>query len=334
MQIRALLFYDKRAGGARGLALRQDFPELLLRKGDRVEPWVGCADVASFESISEFPAKVLFWRSSCEDMTHHRNPLYSLALGVTPSSSSALDWLHILSLGVFQTWCAFAVHRMFRMDYWKTREGNAEARIALSCSRLSVNLTAWVRRENRAGRNLSEVDPVKRETFGTTDKPKFGLKSGESNVFLEYLVQLLGRDQNVGDLVASFGRDGAVILGAGRHLLSLLSIIRDYPKKLPTREIQRFYSNSKGYLTKLEYLCIRAKPKDHMLIEMALRVAAMGSPQLYGNWHDEGLNRLLRDVAGGAHSLVHERRILLEFPVAHDNSRKGLTTTKRRRRSF
>ena len=69
----------------------------------------------------------------------------------------------------------------------------------------------------------------------------------------------------------------------------------------------------------MQQLGVRAKPKDHMLIEMSLRAARMGSPQLYGNWHDEGLNRLLRDVAGGAHSLVHERRILVGIPVAHDN---------------
>ena len=70
-----------------------------------------------------------------------------------------------------------------------------------------------------------------------------------------------------------------------------------------------------------------------MLVELSLGIARLGSPSLYGNWMDESLNRLLRDVAGGAHSSVHDRRILLEFPRAHDNVRGGLAKSKRKRTS-
>ena len=64
---------------------------------------------------------------------------------------------------------------------------------------------------------------------------------------------------------------------------------------------------------------IRRKPKGHMFLEVGLRIAVQGSPALYGNWEDESLNRLLRDVAKGAHSSVHERRVLTEFPRALAN---------------
>ena len=68
-----------------------------------------------------------------------------------------------------------------------------------------------------------------------------------------------------------------------------------------------------------------------MLIELASRMSFLGSPKLYGCWQDEALNRLLKEVAGGAHPMVHERRILAQFPIAHDNDRAGRTTAKRKR---
>ena len=125
--------------------------------------------------------------------------------------------------------------------------------------------------------------------------------------------------------------EGPLIFEAGQHLCQLLSIIRAHKKKVPTSAIQAFHRSSKSYLDILSRLGIAFKPKDHMLLEMSIRMAYMGSPQLYGNWHDEALNRLLRDVAGGAHSSVHERRILFELPRAHDNDRAGNSTAARKR---
>ena len=130
--------------------------------------------------------------------------------------------------------------------------------------------------------------------------------------------------------MAKLGENGAAILEAGEHLFALLFIIRRFPKKMTAAAIQQFHTRAKGYLRHTALL-MGVKPKDHMLIEMSLRLAYMGSPQLYGNWQDESLNRLLRDVAGGAHAMVHERRILAEFPRAHDNARAGLTIAKKRR---
>ena len=143
------------------------------------------------------------------------------------------------------------------------------------------------------------------------------MKGGETNAFLEYMVR-----DCVPRSMARLGVRGPHILDAGRHLLNLLGLIRRYPKTFPAAAIQNFHTNAKAYLGLMEALGVLPKPKDHMLMEMSLRVAVMGSPALYGNWQDEGLNRLLRDVAGDAHSRVHERRILIEFPRAHDRARR------------
>ena len=214
---------------------------------------------------------------------------------------------------------------MIRIDAFGTGETTLAARITSSTGQISADLTAWVRLQNRMGRNLTEPGALKLEAFGTASKPKFMLKGGETNVFLEYLVQLLPAK------LIHLGEEGPLMLEAGRHLFSILEIIRKNSKSCPAAEIQKFHIAAKGYLVSAESLRVVPKPKDHMLLEMSLGIAFWGSPKLYGNWQDESLNRLLRDVAGGAHSSVHDKRILVEFPRAHDNQRAGLTTSKRRR---
>ena len=61
------------------------------------------------------------------------------------------------------------------------------------------------------------------------------------------------------------------------------------------------------------------KPKDHVLQHLSLRIMEQGSPALYGNWLDESLNKLLRDVAAHAHAAVHDVRVLMEWQKAYES---------------
>ena len=128
-------------------------------------------------------------------------------------------------------------------------------------------------------------------------------------MFVEYLTTRV-----LPKFVEALGDEGRPILAAGGHLMQLLTIIRAHPKTLPVPAIQKFHTSAKLYLEIMNRLRVAPRPKDNMLMEMSVRCAFLGSPQLYGCWHDEALNRLLRDVAAGAHATVHERRIVLEFP--------------------
>ena len=163
--------------------------------------------------------------------------------------------------------------------------------------------------------------------FGSNVQPSCNLKAGETNAFFEFLLWLL--KDRWGELGADIGK---AIYDAGTHLFSLLDLIRKHKKRMPANAIQRFHFHVKSYLTLVPILGMHYKPKDHMLMELSLRLARFGSPKLYGCWTDESLNRLLRDVAGGAHSTVHERRVLVEFPKAHDNLRAGRSITGKRQR--
>ena len=238
-----------------------------------------------------------------------------------------LDWLHTLSLGVFQTYIWSLVQRLFVTDFFGTGETALSVCAILSCHRMTPLFQAWVKRQNKKGRNLTEIGNIDAKFFGKSDEMKLMLKGGETNAFLEFLVRdlLHGKWQKLGE-------DGHLVQQAGENLCSILDMIRQNPKRMPINLVQNFHTCAKGYLRLLPILGVLPKPKDHMLMEMAIHLTRVGSPQLYGCWVDEGLNRLLRDVAGGAHSTVHERRVLIEFPRAHDNARARMSSSSKKRR--
>ena len=101
-----LLHYDSRPTGSLGRSLLQDFDELNLKVGDRLEPCNLLVDVGEqFNSLTEFPRTVLFWRPSEQTLCLHHCPLFDPLLGLSPTRSIALDTLHTLNLGVMNSLC-------------------------------------------------------------------------------------------------------------------------------------------------------------------------------------------------------------------------------------
>ena len=78
-----------------------------------------------------------------------------------------------------------AFHTVVRADGFGTGITEQVGRIAMSVHRLGAEMLDWVRAENRGGRNLTEIGSCKAESVGTHTKPRFALKAGETNVFLE-----------------------------------------------------------------------------------------------------------------------------------------------------
>lgn len=311
-QLRALLDFDKRktSSSARGLALTQPYPKLDLLKGDRLEPNETLPDIGLFDELAVFPTQVLFWRRQVEGLTHHRNPLFSAETGIS-HESAALDWLHTLSLGVFQTWCSYTMHMLFKADAWQTYEGTEEARIARSLQRLSPELDAWQKQLLKQGRSITQIGGLEPSMFGTWNAPVFKLKGAETNFFLEFLVGILPRFR------WALLEEYEPLELAGRCLMELLTLIRTYPVTFPAAAIQGFFNSAKRYLYLMGHTVgLHFKPKDHMLLHMCRDIAYKGAPGLYGNWVDESINRILRDVAASSHAATQDRRILAEFPRA------------------
>ena len=118
----------KETSASHGRGLRHDLPSFGLLKNDRLEPWEGMLDVAEFDSWDAFPRTVLFWRSSRQTSTKHRNPIFSATTGIQPNTSMSVCWLHTLSLGPFQcTACALSTDL-----YQPTRGKSTQLRKRLS----------------------------------------------------------------------------------------------------------------------------------------------------------------------------------------------------------
>ena len=114
-----LLEYDKKQAGSYGRSLKEDVPELLLLKGDRLEPSTVLPDVGMFGTLRIDPAlpiTVIFWRVGEETLARHRNPILDPALGVSVVRSIAIDTLHTLHLGVFKSWVKVVLWKLLLSD--------------------------------------------------------------------------------------------------------------------------------------------------------------------------------------------------------------------------
>ena len=69
--------YDKREAGSHGRALTAHFPDVGpgLRVGDRLEPNPDLPHIACLDDISDFPARVLWWRVRNNTLCTHRSSI-------------------------------------------------------------------------------------------------------------------------------------------------------------------------------------------------------------------------------------------------------------------
>ena len=103
--IQRTLEWDKKKW--KGRTLQTDLPTLNLLRGDRLEPDSCLRNVADdFDALCAFPAELVFWRMDAETATKRRVPIFCKGLGIEPHLSIAADYLHGLSLGLFQVWCS------------------------------------------------------------------------------------------------------------------------------------------------------------------------------------------------------------------------------------
>ena len=81
----------------------------MLNKGDRLEPSLCVMDVASIDARTP-PLDLVFWRTTNETITKHRNPIFDDAIATSPAETLGIDWLHSISLGVLQFYVMHLLH--------------------------------------------------------------------------------------------------------------------------------------------------------------------------------------------------------------------------------
>ena len=145
-KIMQFLKYDKRKDGAHGMALVRDLSinGVELKANDRLEPSASLTDVGALESIEKFPATIIFWRSSADTITRHRNPIFDKELGVTTNRSLTVDVLHSFYLGVLNVWARTAIWQLILSGIYGqlgTKDENMAAAVLMLRSALMAFYT-------------------------------------------------------------------------------------------------------------------------------------------------------------------------------------------------
>lgn len=186
--VKATLDFDRRPNGSRGRALRADLPSLGLLRGDRLEPSEGVPDTgAGFDSLKP-PVRAVFWRPSKETVTRHRNPLFAAALGVTPQACIQVDWMHTLSLGIFQDFLASLIQALIAVNAWGV-SGGVVVRRQLSVQNLERELVEFY--HSPAGVGVTRVQRLDPQMFGDGASPTCKLHAAETNGLLKFSLRLI-----------------------------------------------------------------------------------------------------------------------------------------------
>ena len=119
-------------------------------------------------------------------MVRRRSPLFSTFTGIVPELIVAFDWLHTMSLGVFQFYLSHLFHFLVGLDMWQTKDGNMVARVIASVCRLAPDVERWQKTQTAAGRDVTMVY-MNADTFGTSAHPTASLKGAQTNWLLEFL---------------------------------------------------------------------------------------------------------------------------------------------------
>jgi len=241
------LVYDKRktAAGACGRALPADC--LGLEKNDRLEPSRELPDIGLLDSVRG-GVRLTFWRRSRERGVKHRNPIFCKRIGVTPSRTIAIDWLHCLSLGVFQDFLAFLMFAVMHVDMLFCALANAEVRAIIACSRIQSELFEWYGAEARQHRQHNRVQHIEPKCFGTVSAPCFSFHGAETNGFLEFSVAFLQEHRNL-SRHEEWSRCAML-------LCDIKTCIYEHPVSFPPRTMQAI---SQGRIAECRLLIARAK---------------------------------------------------------------------------
>ena len=187
-QLEEHLFFDKAKQGSRGRALKQHLPGMGLERGDRLAPNDNCRDIASIPRTNGI--ELTFWRPSRETSSRHRCPLFGPETGLSPWNLG-LDWLHCLSLGVFQCWLGALVAELLAANAWDCQPGPVVATFENGVGRLREDLFAWYAVDAKQGRRHTQVQKLTPAMMGTPAKAAFGLHGAETNSFLAFAVLVL-----------------------------------------------------------------------------------------------------------------------------------------------
>ena len=177
-EVDGYLRYDKRTNGHKGRCLTRDLSinGVELKADDRLEPCDQLPDIGALIDVDEFPLTITFWRTSREDMTRHRNPLFDRQLGITPKRSLVVDALHAFHLGIMNVWCRIAA--------WKLLDANVYGDLGNATETLKAGVLVMRSRlmnfYNRSPEKLTRVADFTPSMVGSRNDQKMKTKGAET----------------------------------------------------------------------------------------------------------------------------------------------------------
>ena len=219
-----LLFYDARKHGHHGRCLREGLVECNLLAGDRLEPSGLLPDVGLFQSL-KLPARVLFWRASCETMCQHRCPLFAQCIGVSLVSSVCVDLLHTLHLGPMLIWCREAMWFLLLAKIWGSLEGSEGEAIRVALMSLKGELQRWY--ESKPMAEITKLSNLTMKMIGSKNDRKLKVKAMECYGFMFFLLHCLRKYR------ASLGGGADLYINSGVCLADYVALLKGAPVNLP-----------------------------------------------------------------------------------------------------
>ena len=164
--------------------------------------------------------EVVFWRTSCETIARHRNPLFQRRYGVTPRRSICVDILHCLYLGVMLGLCRATVWHLIKNGRWGGNQATQHEGLLVACASIKSELRHWYKQRRRLHptEDLTRIASFSHRLVGTRAEPVLKTKGAETYGFMLFLTDAMKPFPN------RFGTEGRAFLEAMLSLEKMIQI--------------------------------------------------------------------------------------------------------------
>ena len=266
------LQWDMRSrGGSHGRALTRDYPELGLRRGDRLEPCPRLRDVGKFEDLNEYPTEVIFWRTSAQTWATHRNAIFDPALGIG-LGNLGVDTLHCLHLGIYKKLVAKVLWTLLLGDAWNVLPSMAGRRsqeelVANGLPKLKAELWAWYDEweAQHPGVRLNRIADMNANVLGDQSSCQTSTKAAETRPLVLFCAEATVRHRT------AIPAESAQLVVAAGALARFSELVRGCPTIPPASHLSQMVETLKLYVVSSMRGGVPPTPKLHLALHLVER---------------------------------------------------------------
>ena len=280
-------------------------------------------DVGPSEDANLFPAIFVFWRSSMQSITRHRNPVFQASLGVTPRRSLVVDTLHALFLGQMKSFVCLLLWTLLDSGIFGNL-GTHDEQLMTGILNLRGQLMAWYRERHQRNpsERLTRLSNLTMKMFGSSQDRKIKTKAAETWGMLIFLADVFER------CIPRLPPNASQLLEAARCLIRLVEIWNENGVTLPEAAIDECFSSYHRFcdLTSVDEYDL-FQPKRHLIWHLLASIPDKGNPRFHANWYDEALNKILKRATRELSQTTFGQALLESMPLVLDREhRKRLRT--------